>query len=79
MTVQEMIEHLKKYDPNTIVSVDGYEGGVTDGFVFNEIDVFTNVNKKWYWGEHEYTNLKESTLPKEKRLNITKIQKVQNG
>lgn len=72
MTVYELIKKLEKYDPNHVVSLDGFEGGVTDKFIVKESEVFTNVNKAWWYGEHEYTNVIQSNSPIEKRVIITK-------
>lgn len=52
-TVSELIEELKKYDPKTIVSTDGYEGGVTDAVNVSLVDVALNYNEESYNGEHE--------------------------
>lgn len=54
MTIVELIEHLKKHDPNTRVFTKGYEGGLEDAKLPDfEVKVCLNVNKDWYYGPHE--------------------------
>lgn len=68
MNVKQLIEILKQYDDDLIVSVSGYEGGVTDSFSVNELSVDLNVNDEWYYGEHsEYIRADKES---EKRLII---------
>jgi hypothetical protein len=56
MTVQELIEYLKGYDPTLPVVVQGYEGGVADvkpeGITV--IPIRLNVNTESYYGPHEH-------------------------
>jgi len=59
MTVKELMEILSKVDPNLMVVVSGYEGGVTEP---GEVKIKTaalNVNKEWYYGEHEIVENKD--------------------
>jgi len=54
MKVKELILRLQACDPELIVVVDGYEGGVTE--VQNIVDrkpLKLNVNEDWWYGEHE--------------------------
>lgn len=68
MNVKQLIEILKQYDDDLIVSVQGYEGGVTDSFSVDESRVSLNVNDEWCYGEHsEYINADQEV---EKRLII---------
>ena len=62
VTVKELIFMLSEYEPETIVSVDGYEGGVTDdvGLLFG--DFYLHVNDQPYiYGEHEPVHYKLSS------------------
>jgi hypothetical protein len=43
MTVAELIEHLKQFDPNMRVVVDGYEGGFDDPKI-SETDAIIDAN-----------------------------------
>ena len=74
MTVNELIEELKKHDGNLIVSTNGYEGGVSDKFEIRIIDICPNVYSKWYMGEHEYYNSSVSPdCMKEPRVIISRV------
>ena len=62
MTVRELIESLSKIEDKEIrVMVRGYEGGVDDIVIGNDIDnntpaihyVALDVNEEWYYGKHE--------------------------
>lgn len=58
MTVQQLIQILSQIqDQNAIVMVSGYEGGVDDIVIDNNIpaiqQVALNVNDQWYYGKHE--------------------------
>ena len=61
MNVKALIAELQKYDENLLVVVDGYEGGVTENFMLLQVDIDTNVNKAWYYGESEVSNSKDAT------------------
>jgi hypothetical protein len=51
--VKELIEKLQKYDPETMVVVNGYEGGYDEIEEVEEIKLQLNVNEAWYYGKHE--------------------------
>ena len=62
MTVEELIKALSQIkDQEVRVMVRGYEGGVDDIVIGNDIDnntpaiqyVALDVNKEWYYGKHE--------------------------
>jgi hypothetical protein len=55
MKVSELIEKLQALDPDLRVVVDGYEGGVEDASYVTVEEIALNVNKQWYYGEHETT------------------------
>jgi hypothetical protein len=53
MKVKELIEQLQKFDPETLVMVDGYEGGYSDILELHKIPIKLNYHKDWYYGKHE--------------------------
>ena len=53
MKVKELITELQKQDPGLTVTVDGYEGGVTEHIDIGVIKVRLNANEEHYFGEHE--------------------------
>lgn len=58
MTVKQLIQILSQIqDQNTIVMISGYEGGVDDIVIDNNIpaiqQVALNVNDQWWYGKHE--------------------------
>lgn len=70
MKVKNLIEILKQYDDDLIVSVEGYEGGLSDSFSIDESSVALNVNEEWHYGEHsEYRKVDQEA---EKRLIISR-------
>lgn len=52
MTVADLIEELSKFNPRAVVSVSGYENGITDSFRVYQSRVTLNVSDQWYEGEH---------------------------
>ena len=60
-TVGELIEELKKLDPNTRVFTHGYEGGWDDvvlptkGFLVHDISLNVKKENEWWYGRHEKT------------------------
>jgi len=54
MTVKQLIEHLQTLDPELYVFTRGYEGGLEDIYVNNNVIlVELDHNKAWYYGPHE--------------------------
>ncbi|NNJ84276.1 MAG: hypothetical protein HKP13_04955 [Gammaproteobacteria bacterium] len=53
MTVTELMEHLKAFDPNLPVVVAGYEGGFNDVSFVAPARMFPEANTEWYYGAHE--------------------------
>lgn len=55
MTVKELRKKLKNYPKDMVVSVNGYEGGVTDIFDLTITPVKLGDREKvpGYYGEHE--------------------------
>jgi hypothetical protein len=77
--VSELIKFLEKQRPNTVVSVDGYEGGITDHVFLKVEDVAVNTcdGEALAWeGEHErVSNMRPgdaSAFPIEKRVIISR-------
>jgi len=64
MKVSELIEQLKTFDPDLMVIVDGYEGGVDEPEPPKEILVRLNVNNDhWYYGKHEAAHATDEEKP----------------
>jgi hypothetical protein len=59
MNVSELITKLQKYPPDLLVTVDGYEGGVTElkPEYIEHTKVIPNTNHR-YCGEHTPDKLK---------------------
>jgi len=53
MKVKELIEALKKHDPELMVIRDGYEGGMEEITITKIGPIALNVNDEWYYGSHE--------------------------
>ena len=74
MKVKELIEALSQLDPELMVVVACYEGGVDEIDKFEMCDIELDVNTEWYYGKHEIlaegdnpTN-KDSTIVRGVRL-----------
>jgi hypothetical protein len=52
MTVLELTNRLLHLDPDMMVVIPGYEGGVTEVNGVTEINVYLNSNQEWWRGEH---------------------------
>lgn len=54
MNVGQLIEQLKHLDPNLMVVVRGYEGGVNEVASYSQCNIALDANKgEWYYGRHE--------------------------
>lgn len=53
MNVKELIEELQKLDPEKMVVIRGYESGVNEANMVEEIRLNLNANTEWYYGAHE--------------------------
>lgn len=53
MTVSELIEKLRELPQNSMVVVNGYEGGVRTVKDAKPTVIAVDVNTEWYYGEHE--------------------------
>jgi hypothetical protein len=70
MKVKELIEILQKLDPDTIVLVDGYEGGYAVPIGTKQMEVCGPFKRAWYYGE--YDDCKEAELFKTKAIIISR-------
>lgn len=57
MTIAELIEQLKRYDPNWLVVVAGYHHGYNHVSKINAIALQLNTNQTWDSGAHSLANL----------------------
>ena len=54
MNVGQLIEQLKQLDPELMVVVRGYEGGVNEVVSHTVCKIAIDANKgEWYYGRHE--------------------------
>ncbi|MFW6296572.1 MAG: hypothetical protein ACOC04_05215 [Halothece sp.] len=60
MTIQELIEILKQFNPNTLVVVAGYHHGYNDISKIQPINIELNVNQSWDSGAHSLANFTAS-------------------
>ena len=70
MKVKELIEVLSQLDPELMVVVAGYEGGVNEVDKSELCDIELNVNDEWYYGKHEM--LVKGDKPRNKDSTIVK-------
>ena len=52
MTVEELIEELKKHPSNMRVVVQGYEDGLDDVENILRIPILLDRHTEWYYGKH---------------------------
>ena len=53
MKVKDLIEQLSDLDPELMVVVSGYEGGVEEVGTVAVETIILNAHKEWYYGSHE--------------------------
>ena len=70
MKVKELIELLSQMNPELMVVIGGYEGGVDEIDKFEMCDIELNVNTEWYYGKHEV--LEKGEEPQNKDSTIVK-------
>ena len=70
MKVKELIELLSQMNPELMVVVAGYEGGVDEIDKFEMCDIELNVNTEEYYGKHEI--LAEGDKPTNKDSTIVR-------
>lgn len=66
MKVKDLIAQLQTYDPDLMVVVSGYEGGVEEAGYTSEHTIALNVNEDWYYGSHEMINKDDQHEGKER-------------
>jgi hypothetical protein len=70
MNVGQLIEELKHLDPNLMVVVRGYEGGVNEVVSHTVCNIAIDANKnESYYGRHEVMN-KTTKVPTVKAVNL---------
>jgi len=67
MKVLELTNLLLHLDPDMMVVISGYEGGLTEIISVEEKRINGN-NEEWWLGEHEETTLKDKNGIKALRL-----------
>jgi hypothetical protein len=53
MKVKQLIEMLQQFDPEMLVMVQGYEGGIDAPEKPYQTPIRLNVHEHWYYGKHE--------------------------
>ena len=56
MTKAELIEMMSEYPEDTMVVIQGYEGGLEDITEVEKIKLKLNYNTSWYYGPHKADN-----------------------
>lgn len=62
MKVSELIDVLKKHDPEMLVTVDGYEEGNTANIQIDVLKVILKEDSSWYEGEYEIALEEEKSI-----------------
>ena len=75
MKVKELIETLSQLDPELMVVIRGYEGGVDEIKNYKLCNIWLNANDEWYYGRHE--SLSDDQLVEVKDRNLTIVKGVQ--
>jgi hypothetical protein len=75
MKVKELIEKLSQLDPELMVVIRGYEGGVDEVSNYGLCNIWLNANDEWYYGRHE--TLSNNQLEEVKDRNLTIVKGVQ--
>lgn len=63
MKIKDLIEKLSKYDPETLVMVEGYEAGVDYPGEPYETPIRLNQNDEWFYGKHEVHHVTDDNQP----------------
>jgi hypothetical protein len=63
MKVKELIEQLKKFDPDLMVVVDGYKGGVDEPQTPVEILIKLNKHEECFYGKHDFHHVTNEDKP----------------
>ena len=56
MTTSELIQALSEFPPDTLVVVEGYEGGFDEAASVDRITIKPDHNSDWYYGRHGKIN-----------------------
>ena len=70
MKVKELIEALSQMNPELMVVIGGYEGGVNEIKKYKLCNIELNVNTEEYYGKHEV--LEKGEEPEKKDSTIVK-------
>jgi hypothetical protein len=74
MKVKDLIEQLSKYNPETLVLVSGYEGGLESGIFVSEQEV--HKYDMPYMGDYEnWYDYEKETQPDEKFIKAVTIER----
>jgi hypothetical protein len=57
MKVKQLIEKLQSYDPEIMVIIGGYEGGVDEAKHAIDVKIKLDVYTEWYYGKHEVVHI----------------------
>lgn len=68
MKVKELIETLSQMDPELMVVIIGYEGGVDEVSRYNLCNIWLNANDEWYYGKHEALSDKDTLENKDSTI-----------
>jgi hypothetical protein len=64
MKVKDLILRLQECNPDNVVIVDGYEGGVTELVnITDNVMIALDVNHESYYGEHEIVTPMRQAYP----------------
>jgi len=64
MKVKDLILRLNECDPNAMVVVDSYEGGVTElRNISDSIEIALDINTENYYGKHEIDEYANKAYP----------------
>lgn len=57
MKVKDLIAKLQSYDPEHMVVIGGYEGGVDEACNVFDAKIKLDVYTEWYYGKHEVVHI----------------------
>lgn len=60
MKVKELIKKLQELDPENMVVISGYEGGLNEITMIEEVKIKKDVNSVRYYGKHEEVGKKDN-------------------
>lgn len=63
MKIKELIEQLQQFDPEMLVMVEGYEGGIASPSKPYQTPIRLNVHEEWYYGKHEVHHVTDQYEP----------------